>query len=121
MNLSPFEDRDVAEASIKVTNAGDGLSEALGIEAAEFHQGDRVYVVLETTVAKVTYEPIKDTEELRRVHTLRAGVGAIVDEALVRKVVEEQRHANTLAREAAAGVSRIPGVDADADTEGATS
>ena len=109
--LTPFEDRDVAAASIKITNAGDGLSEALAIAPAEYHQGDRVYVVLETEVAKVTYEPIRKSDDLRRVHTLRAGVGTIVDEALVRKVVETQRKANTLAREAAAGVVRLPGVE----------
>lgn len=89
--LKPFEGTDVSEATIKVTNAGDGLSKALEVEPEAYHEGDRIYVVLETKVAKVTFEPIPDNGTLRRVHTLRAGAGTVVDGELVRDMIQAQK------------------------------
>jgi hypothetical protein len=109
--LMPYEDRDVVQSTIRVTNAGDGLSEALAVDPAEYHLGQKVHVVLETEVVKVTYDEIGDTDVLRRVHTLRAGIGTIVDEKVVAKVLREHR----VALERAKGVTRLPGVDGDGD------
>lgn len=90
-SLSPFEGADVLQATIKVTNAGDGLSEALAVDLVPLHQGDTIYVVLETVVSKITYEPIKDVEALKRVHTLKATAGTIVDASLVAEVMAAQK------------------------------
>lgn len=106
--LSPFDGRDVLRSTIMVTKAGDGLSEAMKIDPQEFHHGERVYVVLECEVSKVRFDPIKDTDALSRVHVLAAGNAAIVDEQLVRQVLDEQADRVQAAREAAAGVQRIP-------------
>lgn len=91
--LHPFEGRDVVQATIKVTRAGDGLSEALSIEPVEMRQGETVYLVIETEVDRVTFEPIKDTDVMRRVHTLRAGTATIVDAGFAGDVIEKQRKA----------------------------
>lgn len=91
--LHPFEGRDVVQATIKVTRAGDGLSEALSIEPVEMRQGETVYLVIETEVDRVTFEPIKDTDVMRRVHTLRAGTATIVDAGFAGDVIEQQRKA----------------------------
>lgn len=112
--LSKFEGRDVLQATIKVTNAGDGLSEALAIDPTEMHLGDKVYLVIEAEVSKVNYEELKDTGTLRRVHTLRAGVATIVDEAFAADVLERQR----VAIEEARGVHRIDFDGALADAFG---
>jgi hypothetical protein len=96
--LSKFEGRDVLQATIKVTNAGDGLSEALGIEPAEMHLGEKVYLVIEAEVSKVNYEELKDTGTLRRVHTLRAGTATIVEPEFAVEVIEQQRAAIEKAR-----------------------
>lgn len=89
--LKPFDDRDVLQSTMRVTRAGDGLSEALAIEPDEYHLGERVYVLLECEVAKVGYDEIRDTDALRRVHTLRAGMGQVVAEAAVHKLLEAHR------------------------------
>lgn len=102
--LNPHEGRDVTQATVRVTNAGDGLSDALGVAPVEYHIGDRVFVVLETTCSRVAHELIKDTDVLRRVHTLRADLGTVVDEQLVRGVLDAQ----TKAIDAARGVPRLP-------------
>lgn len=103
-DLSPYEGRDVAQATIRVTNAGDGLSQALAIKPVEYHHGETVHVVLECEVTNVDYPILKDTDLLARRHTLRAGVSTIVDEKLVKKVLEAQRKAI----EEAKGIQELP-------------
>jgi len=106
MGLQPFEGRDVVQASMRITRAGDGLSTALGIEPVEYHPGDRLHVLLEVEVGRVSYDPIKDTDCLRRVHTLVAGVGTVVDGKWAKDAIAKQRSANL----AAAGVTELPGL-----------
>jgi len=108
--LKPYEDREVVQSTIRVVNAGDGLSQAMSVDPAEYHLGETVHVVLECEVVKVTYDEISDTDVLRRVHTLRAGTGTIVEPKLVTEVLEAQR----IAIERAKGVERLP-VDGDGE------
>lgn len=88
--LTPFDERGVVKATIAVTNAGDGLSKALEVRPQEYHHGDIVHVVLRCTVSKVTFVEDADTDELVRVHTLKAGTSTIVDGKLVSKVLAQQ-------------------------------
>jgi hypothetical protein len=111
VTLKPYEDRDVVASTIKIVRAGDGLSEALTVDPVEYHVGDEVHVVLRTECTKVTYEPVKDTDVLRRVHTLSTAFGTIVDEAFAKAVLAEQQ----LIIEKAKGIQRIPGVDEDGE------
>ena len=110
MSLKKFERRDVTAASIKVTRAGDGLSQALKVDPVEYHHGDTVYVVLECTVTNIDYPMVKGSEELVRRHTLTAGTATTVDAELVKAVLEEQR----IRIEQALGVERL---DFDGDSE----
>jgi hypothetical protein len=114
-DLSPFEGRDVITTRIAITNAGDGLSEALAVEPNEMHLGETVYVVLECEVAKIRHDPVKDTDGLARVHTLKAGTGTIVDAGLVQDVIADQARRNQLAREQAEGVQRLDLDDDEGD------
>ena len=98
--LGSFESHQIAQTSIKVTNAGDGLSQALKIDPQVFHHGDIVHVVLECRVAKVTLEPLEpDREDLVRVHVLKAGSAAIAPPELVADLLAEQQERIRLARE----------------------
>lgn len=106
--LTPFDGHDVIRTTVAVTNAGDGLSEAMKIDPTELHHGDRVYLVLECEVAKVRFDPVGDTDALSRVHILRAGTAAMVDKELVESVLAEQRIKIDRARDAAKGQSRLP-------------
>jgi hypothetical protein len=109
--LSQFDGRDVLRTTIAITKAGDGLSEAMAIDPQEFHHAERVFVVLECTVDKVRFDPIKDTQALTRVHVLSAGLSTIVDEDVVRSVLDTQAERieeARLAAERAAGIHRLP-------------
>ena len=121
-DIKPFEGRTVEGTSIRVTNAGDGLSKALGIDPAEFRIGERVYVVLECDVAKIRYEPVKpekgeelDLEgDLVRVHFLSAGAATIVDKELVIDHVNEQKDRIQAHLDELAGQARL---DLEAEEE----
>lgn len=116
VTLQPFDGHDVT-SSIAVPNAGDGLSKALAIDPAEYHHGDKVYVVLETEVTKVQFVPDKDDDEgLTRVHVLRAGTSTIVDHKLVKGVLTKQTEKNQKAEEERTGKQTLlDGADPDDD------
>lgn len=128
--LSDFDGRTVGATAIKVTNAGDGLSQALQVDPQEFQLGDTVYVVLETTVAKVEHGPITEGDQvgpLCRSHSLRAGAATIVDKDLVAEQLRVQTVRIKAALEEAAerqhGIQVVPGTgwadeDAEADAQG---
>ena len=110
--LKKFENRKVVGTSIIVTNAGDGLSEALKGEPRELHHGQAVVLVMDATVAKVRHDPSKDDEtDLVRVHILRAGTATIVDADQagdIEALLADQKEKNALRREAEDGVQRLP-------------
>jgi hypothetical protein len=102
----------VLQAALRVVRAGDGLSESMTISPVEYHVGEDVTIVLKGTIKRVSYEPIKDTDALRRVHTLSASFGMVIDEQLVHGVLEKQRQRI----EEAKGVQRLEfDVDEDED------
>jgi hypothetical protein len=105
--LGTFEGHAIAKTTIAVTNAGDGLSEALKTEPKLLEHGEVVYVVLECEVSKVRFDPIKDTDQLARVHILRAGTAALMDPEVVRPAVVAQAEKNQLRREEESGVLRL--------------
>jgi hypothetical protein len=114
MGLARFEDRDVVRTAVAVTNAGDGLSAAMKIQPTELHLGETVYVVLETTVAKVRFDPADKDEpdgEVIRVHVLRAGTAAMVERKLVGKLLDAQAARIRKAAEEEAGVLHLAGTD----------
>lgn len=110
-DLQPFDGRDVRRTTISITNAGDGLSQALKIEPRELHIGEKVFVVLECEVGKLRFVPIDNGEDLTREHILRAQLGTIVDEAAVRAALDAQRDRLIAAAEAISGAQQIPSVD----------
>lgn len=101
--LGAFEGRDLVGIKVRITNAGDGLSKAMQIEPQVLHVGDIVYVVLEAEVDDVRHKRVKDLDVLERIQTLKAGTVTLVDESLVKDVLEAQR----VAIEQAAGVERL--------------
>lgn len=97
-----FEGRRIVKTTIAVTNAGDGLSNAMKIDPQSLHQGDTVYVVLECEVGKIGFDPFAD-EVCARVQTLKAGVATIIDRDSVSEAIEAQRTKIREAEDAAAG------------------
>lgn len=94
MTLKAFDGQEVRAATIAITNAGDGLSEALKVNPMEMHHGERHYVVLECDVTQVKFVPVDKDDpagDLIRVHTLKAGMATLVDKSVVDGVLAEQR------------------------------
>lgn len=110
--LNSFEGADVVQSTIRITRAGDGLSEALNVEPVEYHMGDVVHIVLRCRVGPVQFKPVKDTDVAVRVHSFVTEMGTVVDASLVETVLDEQ----TRKIDAAKGVDRLP-FDPDADDE----
>lgn len=116
-DLGSFDGAPVLATSIRITNAGDGLSKALAVDPQIIHPDEKIYVVLETTCAQITFKPVKDTDGMLRLHTLSAGAATIVDKNLVADVLAKQ----VIRLEEAAGLLRLPmdkGEGDPADTEG---
>lgn len=104
MALAKFEGDEVLGTKVKITRAGDGLSQALEIDPQVLKQRTVVYVVLECTVGRVAFDPVKDASKgVNRVQTLVAGTATIVDAALVKEALEDQR----LKNEEHAGISSL--------------
>lgn len=111
--LRSFEGQEVIGARVKVTNAGDGLSDAMSIDPEEYPIGTHLTVVMQTVVTRASYEPVPKTDSLMRVHTLRAGLATIVDGGVAAPMLEEQR----VKIEEAKGIKRLP-LDEDGDGDG---
>jgi len=111
-DLGEFDGQPVTEVAIAVRNAGDGLSEALKVAPRGFHLGEKVRVLMDTTVVKAQLVPVDADEpegDLRLVAVLKAGDATIATGAQVDKMLARQREAN----EAAKGNVVIPGLSAD--------
>jgi hypothetical protein len=110
--LDRFEGRDVLDATIQVTKAGDGLSKDLSVRPQQFKQHETVYVVLETRVSKVTYADHPDNENAsRRVHTLVTANASIVDGQAVASMLAETKRLlakKAEADRAAKGIITLP-------------
>jgi hypothetical protein len=70
VSLPLFEDQPVDRATVRITRAGDGLSEALKIRPKALHIGDECYYLLRGTVTQVTHREKDD--EITRLHTVEA-------------------------------------------------
>jgi len=108
-DLPEFEGLPVIATAIRVTRAGDGLSEALKLEPKELHHDQEVWLVLHGRVGRVSHDPVPKADGvLQRVHTIVADEAALVEQADVKELLERHReHVQTL-KEQAAGVSRLP-------------
>lgn len=107
--LTPFEGQPVIRASIAVTKAGDGLSEKLQFDPVELHVGDHFRLVLDVVVGEIRFKPIKDAPEcLNRIAILVAGDASMEDEHFAEEQIKATRDGIRLARENAAGITRLP-------------
>ncbi len=69
--LPPFEGDEVREVSIKITRAGDGLSDALKVAPLALHRGDEVFYLLRGLVSQVNHKEVKPgSDDLVRVHVI---------------------------------------------------
>lgn len=114
--LSPFEEKEVVEAGLEVPNAAGGLRDAMAIDPAEWHIGDRITLVLDGVVQKIRFDPVKGSQgQLSRVHVLSADGVTLIDRDLVADVLANQaarvaefKEAAKRAADAKKGQGRLP-------------
>ena len=109
--IDEFDGMPVVATAVKVTNAGDGLSQAQKIEPEKFTMGQKVVLIIECVVTRVAHEPVsKDAPSLlQRTHTLRAGTVAVAasGDPKLKKILDTQ----AVKIEEAKGIKRL--FDAD--------
>lgn len=115
--LGTFEGDPVDSATIRVMNAGDGLSESLKTDPRLMHRGDEVFVVLRTKVKRVTFDPLDAADDqfdgpAERVHVLKTLSATIVDAELVSDALVTQEGRNAERREKEKGQGQLDGLDA---------
>lgn len=110
-DLPDFDGEPVSRSLVRVTKAGDGLSEALKLSPEPLHPNEKVYLLLETTVSQINHKRKvrvvdEDTDEVEitwdRVHTLEAESAARLSDKeaqphLARAAKEVQKRRDELA------------------------
>lgn len=109
-DLTPFEGRQVISTGVEMPGASGGLNAALAVDAMELHHGDTVVLAIEATVAKLRFDPIKDTEAVQRVHVLKVTNATRIDPGVVAEALAEQRRRSDEAK----GVVQLNYTDDDA-------
>lgn len=110
----PFGGQEVASMSVKVTNAGDGLTEALRIDPVDLKFGQRVYQVIEGFVVKAEVEPENHLDPQGKVkvkYVIKAGTSTLVDEGTVVEAINLTRDRILAAQEAAAAQAQLEGTE----------
>lgn len=100
-DLPVFEGEPVTSARVKITNAGDGLSEALKIAPEALHMDDEVFYVLRGKVTQVNH--VAKDELVTRIHTVKADAITKVDGELASKMLAEAADALSRAKAEASG------------------
>lgn len=94
--MEPFDGQPVIRTAVKITRAGDGLSEALGADGVPLHLGQEVNVLLGCVVVGADVRPVdKETLDGPLVvkYVLQAGDRATItdDEDAERQLAEQHR------------------------------
>lgn len=113
-HMIPFGGQEVAAVAVKVTNAGDGLSEAMRVDPVDLRFGQRVYQVIEGFVVKAEVTPENHLDPAGPVvlkYTIKAGTSTLVDEATVREAIDLTRNRILAAQEAASAQLQVEGLE----------
>jgi hypothetical protein len=107
--LEEFDGKEVRKVLAKIVGTGDGLSDSMEFEPVLLHHGQEVSIVLRGVVTQIGYQPMKGAAEfLVRVQTIRATSGGFAENGALDDLLKDQEERIRLAKEAAAGVQRLP-------------
>lgn len=107
--LTSFEGRDVIAAKIEIPGAAGGLRDAMDFDPIELTHGERCTIVMDVECVKVRFDEAKEGDMLVRVHVLKPveGGSSFIDRSVVAAHLDAQAEKVRLAREEAAGISRL--------------
>jgi hypothetical protein len=106
LGLGDLDGEAFTHTTIKLTNAGDGLSDSMRVEPCWLKTGDEVFVIVKAHVSQVTGKPWvgKGGETgLERIVTLKAEAAGLAAEDLVGPVIAEMQVRLRELRDAEAG------------------
>lgn len=110
--LPDFEGREVARSKLKLTKAGDGLSEALALKPRAYRIDGEIYLVVRAVVKHVDHLPAeKDGDELARVHSAEVAEITEVSESDVGTFLAIARERIRNAKDDAEGQTSLLDVD----------
>jgi hypothetical protein len=101
--LPTFEGRDVKKSQLRITGAGDGLSEALALTPKAYHAGETMCLVLKAEVTQINHKAEKDSDDMIRVHTAVVGSITEVEEGDISSFLADSSERIRKARDAAVG------------------
>lgn len=113
--LPSFENHPVAKATVRITKAGDGLSESMKLDPQPLHYGEEVFFVLRGRVRQINHRPLNtdDGDFMVRQHTVEAEEIVLVAPDQVEEFfVSERTRLKRLADQAEARAP-LPGIDND--------
>lgn len=108
VDLGEHEGDRVLSVGIEIPGAAGGLREALAIDPVVKHRGEEVLVLIRTRVGKLRYDPVKDTDGVRRVHVLDVQSATLVEGAVYEEALDLMAEQVVAAREKAAGIVQLP-------------
>ncbi len=107
--LPDYAGSPVANTTISIRNAGDGLSKGMAIDPQVLVIGNTYYVTLECTLDAHDYKRMPSAPNMLTLdQVLKAGVAVLMDADLVKAAIEEQRERLLRAEEAKKGIERLP-------------
>lgn len=108
--LGDFEGDPIARSTVKITKAGDGLSDALKVDPIAYHRGETVYFVLRGKVRYAGFPPLnKDGAEVVRQHIIDTVDIAIVAETDVAALLEANAKRVQVGLDSMAGQQTLDG------------
>lgn len=112
--LPAFDGREVTRATVRITKAGDGLSEALQVQPEALHGGDDVFYVLRGVVRQINHRfGDEDDDPITRQHTIETIGITKIDPKLAEKLLNEAAEKLAQAKAAAAGDATLLDQDDD--------
>lgn len=113
--LPSFENNPVAKATVRITKAGDGLSESMKLDPQPLHYGEEVFFVLRGRVRQINHRPLStdDGDFMVRQHTVEAEEIVLVAPDQVEQFFVSERTRLKRLQDQAEARAPLPGIDND--------
>lgn len=109
--LPLFEENAVANATVKITKAGDGLSAALKVRPEALQLGEDVYYVLAARVGKIAH--VDNDGVVTREHTVVTQAITAIDPTIAQKAIQSAAEETERLRAEQAGQTSLDDAGAE--------
>lgn len=106
-DLGEFEGCPIIGTKIDVPNIGGGFGMALDLDPVVMHKGERVKILVDAEVVQIAFPPVKDSDDVYRLHRLSAVTATFVEGDVFEEALEAHREKVAKAERDASGESSI--------------